>query len=124
LPLMEFLSAGRPAIAPAHSAMADYINADIAFVLQASQEHNVWPFDPRDIFTTMRYRLNWQSLVTAYELSYSMAVDEAQRYVAMGQAAQDAMRAFCTLDLVQEKLSEALGMTAPAVVRDVRMVEA
>ncbi len=123
LPLMEFLSAGIPAIAPDHTAMADYINSEIAFVLGASQEHNVWPFDPRDVFTTMRYRLNWESLVAAYQQSYALAVERDPRFAAMGDAAQAAMREFCTLELVQAKLAAALGITAAAeMVRDSRMV--
>jgi glycosyltransferase involved in cell wall biosynthesis len=114
LPLMEFLSAGRPAVAPDHTAMADYIASDIAFVLKASLEHNVWPFDPRDLFTTMRYRLDWESLVTAYEQSYALAAEDAAGYAAMGKAAQAAMRGFCTEAMVREKLSEALGLSASA----------
>ena len=116
LPLMEFLSAGRPAVAPEHTAMADYIEPNIGFVLRASLEHNVWPFDPRDLFTTMRYRLDWESLVTAFEQSYALAATDAARYAAMGEAAQAAMRKFCTQELVQAKLSEALGITSPAPV--------
>lgn len=114
LPLMEFLSAGRPAVAPNHTAMADYINTDIAFVLRACLEHNVWPFDPRDLFTTMRYRLNWESLVTAYEQSYVLATTGDSRYAVMSGAAQDAMREFCAQDVVQAKLSEALGIPSLA----------
>ena len=34
LPLMEFLAGGKPAIAPRHTAMADYINDDLGFVLE------------------------------------------------------------------------------------------
>lgn len=125
LPLMEFLSAGRPAVAPDHTAMADYIGTDIAFVLRASLEHNVWPFDPRDLFTTMRYRLDWESLVTAFEQSYALAATDTARYAAMGEAAQTAMRKFCTQEVVQAKLSEALGITAPApMVRETGMVAA
>jgi hypothetical protein len=110
---MEFLSAGRPAIAPDHTAMADYIDSNIAFVLQASLEHNVWPFDKRDLFTTMRYRLDWESIVSAYRRSYSAAIDDPQLYGAMCAAAPPAMREFCRLELVRAKLSVALGMDVP-----------
>ena len=33
LPLMEFMSCGTPAIAPDHSAMADYMDAQVGFVV-------------------------------------------------------------------------------------------
>jgi glycosyltransferase involved in cell wall biosynthesis len=125
LPLMEFLSAGIPAVAPDHTAMADYINADIAFILRASLEQNVWPFDPRDLFTTMRYKLNWESLVAAYEQSYKLATTEDAKYAAMCEASREAMRAFCTLDVVQAKLAEALGISVSApVLHETGMVAA
>jgi hypothetical protein len=120
LPLMEFLSAGVPAIAPDHTAMADYIDPSLAFVLRASLEHNVWPFDPRDMFTTMRYRLNWQSLVEALEQSFVL---DAGGYAAMSEAAQSGMRGFCALDVVQTRLAQALGV-ADAVVPQARKVAA
>lgn len=113
LPLMEFLSAGRPAVAPDHTAMADYIDPSMAFVLKATLEHNVWPFDPRDLFTTMRYRLNWESLVAAFGQSYEVATTGTSQYAAMGDAGRQAMRAFCALDVVQAKLTEALTLPAP-----------
>ena len=47
MPLMEFMSAGRPVIAPRHTAMADYIDESSAFIVASSPEHNVWPDDPR-----------------------------------------------------------------------------
>lgn len=112
LPLMEFLSAGRPAIAPNHTAMADYITPDIAFIARASLIHNVWPFDPRDLFTTMYYRLNWQSLVDAYVRSFAVAEAPDGRYAAMSNAAQAAMRDFCAVDVVRGKLAEALEIPA------------
>lgn len=116
LPLMEFLSAGRPAVAPDYTAMADYIDAPHAFVLRGSLEHNVWPFDPRDLFTTMRYRLDWESLVTAFEQSYDVAMTDGSRYAAMGAAAVEAMRAFCAVDVVRTKLAEAMAFPDTAAV--------
>jgi glycosyltransferase involved in cell wall biosynthesis len=114
MPLMEFLSAGRPAIAPDYTAMADYIDPRIAFVLSGSLEHNVWPFDPRDLFITMRYRLNWETLVTAYEQSYALAMARDERYDAMSASAKMAMRVFCAEDVVRGRLAEALGIVPPA----------
>jgi glycosyltransferase involved in cell wall biosynthesis len=112
LPMMEFLAAGKPAIAPSHTAMADYIGPDISFVLRASLEHNVWPHDPRDLFTTMRYRLNWPSINEAFAASFAVAMDA--RYAAMGAAAVIAMRAFCAEPVVRGHLAAALAITVPA----------
>jgi hypothetical protein len=113
LPLMEFLSAGKPAIAPDHTAMGDYITSSNGFVLQANLEHNVWPHDPRDLFTTMRYRLNWQSLASAFEASYRSAVATDNSYARMSVAAQATMRAFCSVDVVRGELADALERSVP-----------
>jgi glycosyltransferase involved in cell wall biosynthesis len=113
LPLMEFLSAGKPAIAPDHTAMGDYITEANAFVLQGSLEHNVWPHDPRDLFTTMRYRLNWQSLSAGFETSYRIAMANDKIYAAMSLAAQNSMRAFCSVDVVRGELADALERVMP-----------
>lgn len=46
LPLMEFMSCGRLAIAPLNTAMADYIDHDNAFVVESTEELTAWPHDP------------------------------------------------------------------------------
>ena len=38
LPLMEYMSAGKPAIAPSHTAMEEYINEGNSFVVKSSAE--------------------------------------------------------------------------------------
>ena len=65
--------------------MADYIDPNIAFVLQASLEHNVWPFDPRDLFTTMRYRLDWESIMLLTGGVMHWPFENHARYAAMGR---------------------------------------
>jgi hypothetical protein len=118
LPLMEFLSAGKPAIAPFHTAMAEYLTPAIAFLLGSTREHNVWPHDPRDLFTTMRHRLNWWSLVQACEASFAAATNEDGSYEAMAAAASQTMHDFCSLPVVTAKLRTALEgpLAAPAMV--------
>lgn len=123
LPLMEFLSAGKPAIAPNHTAMADYLQPDFAFLLRSSIEHNVWPHDPRNFFTTTRYRLDWSSLVEAYQASYRLArAEDGAAYGGMANKAKAAMRRFCGGDAVVERLCNALpplAATAPIRRREV-----
>ena len=116
IPLMEFLSAGTPAIAPDHTAMADYVTPRLAYVLRSSLEHNVWPFDPRDIFTTMRYRIEWDSLEAAYRASFASA--DSKRYQEMANAAHEAMRDYCSAERVQRLLAEALHVPAPELKRE------
>jgi glycosyltransferase involved in cell wall biosynthesis len=115
LPLLEFLSAGRPALAPAHSAMADYITPCNAYVLGSTLEHNVWPHDPRELYRTMRHRLNWRSLADAYEQSFARATALTNEYDAMARRAKASMAEFCAAEIVRAQLAAALApIAAPA----------
>ena len=105
MPLMEFMSAGKPVIAPCHTAMADYIDDSAAFVLGTSPEHNVWPNDPRHLYRTMRERLKWDTLVNAFQQSYRVAKDEPARYAEMGINAETIMRNYCSDLAVRDRLA-------------------
>lgn len=104
LPLMEFLSAGKPGIAPVHSAMSDYVDEHLAFLLKCSLEPFCWPHDPTGVFMTHRHRLNWQSLVKAYQDSYQVAQTEPAHYRSMSQHALQRMQAFASVDVVAAPL--------------------
>ena len=121
IPLTEFLSAGVPAIAPDHTGMADYITPRLAFILRASLEHNVWPFDPREMFSTMRYRLDWDSLELAFRESFDVALNRGGAYAGMAQSAHEAMREFCSMERVQNLLGEALN--TPALIAEYEAAE-
>jgi hypothetical protein len=73
LPLMEFMRAGVPAIAPDHTAMRDYLDASNAFVVGSSREPTSWPQDPFNACRTFRYRIDWDSLRRAYLEAYECA---------------------------------------------------
>jgi glycosyltransferase involved in cell wall biosynthesis len=109
MPLMEFMSVGRPVIAPCHTAMADYIDDSAAFVLGTSPEHNVWPNDPRHLYTTMRERLKWDTLVAAFEQSYRVYKAEPGRYAEMGANAEGIMRRYCSDEAVRDRLRGIMG---------------
>lgn len=104
LPLMEFMSCGKPAIAPNHTAMEDYIDTASAFVVGSSLEHNVWPHDPRDLFRTMRYRIDWESLFQAYRDSYHVARQNPELYARMAECASAKMRDYCGDDAIANQL--------------------
>ncbi|MBF7728982.1 glycosyltransferase [Pseudomonas sp. N040] len=104
LPLMEFLSAGRPAIAPLHTAMADYMSDELGFVIRCSPEPFCWPHDPARIFTTHRQRLNWESLMRAFEQSYRQARTTPQDYRQMAANASQRMREFASVEALQGRL--------------------
>jgi glycosyltransferase involved in cell wall biosynthesis len=104
LPLMEYMSAGKPAIAPAHTAMEDYISKDNAFVVQSSVERTHWPHDPRYALRTMRYRINWESLYHAYLESYQVAKNDPVRYSRMSKCAVESLKKYCSQAVVKERL--------------------
>lgn len=108
LPLMEFMAAGRPAIAPDHTAMADYVDSSCAFVLRSDIEPTIWPHHPGQGFRTLRHRLEIDSLIAAYRDSYRVAKGNPRRYAAMGRAASERVRQHAALAVVQAKLRRAL----------------
>ncbi|MGF6133452.1 glycosyltransferase involved in cell wall biosynthesis [Pseudomonas sp. EB276 TE3739] len=106
LPLMEFMSSGKPAIAPDHTAMQDYIDESVAFVVKSSEELTIWPQDTRIIYRTLRHRPDWGSLKNAYEDSYRMARTQPQQYRQMSDAAVERMREYCAFAPVQKRLAD------------------
>ena len=109
LPLMEFMSAGRPAISPLHTAMLDYISPDNAFIVGTSPNPASWPHDPREAIRTHRNNTRFPSLVRAYEDSFGVARDDPERYASMSQAATAALAAFCSDEVVAGRLAEVFG---------------
>lgn len=105
LPLMEFLACGRPAIAPAHTAMADYVDESLALVIPAGHEHSVWPQDSRILYRTLRHRPDWGALMRAYQESYRIARQQPARYEAMSRAALARMRSYADTARFQAQLS-------------------
>ena len=108
LPLMELMSAGKPAIAPDHSAMADYINDKNAFVVRSSPEWTHWPHDPRLVLRAFRYRIDWQSLRDAYLESYRVACHEPERYMKMAEQAHQDLRQHCSKKIIADRLRDFL----------------
>lgn len=111
LPLMEFLCCGKPVIAPRHTAMEDYLDDSMGFILGCTQEHSVWPHDERRLYRALRYRPKWKSLEKAYRESYRVAKEEPQRYAEMSANARQRMQSYCSLPPITEKLSGFLMQT-------------
>ncbi|MGY3640893.1 glycosyltransferase [Pseudomonas sp. PK-RTE-24] len=112
LPLMEFMSSGKPVIAPDHTAMEDYIDDSVAFVVRSSEELTIWPQDTRIIYRTLRHRPDWGSLKNAYENSYRMAKAQPQEYQRMSAAAVARMQQYCAFAPVRKRLAEFFALTA------------
>lgn len=109
LPLMEFMARGTPAIAPDHSAMEDYIDETVAFVVKSSAEPAAWPQDVRTLYRTRQYRPDWGSLKIAFQQSYAMAKEHPQAYEAMSGAAMARMHDYCLVTSWQPRLLAFLG---------------
>jgi glycosyltransferase involved in cell wall biosynthesis len=104
LPLMEFLSCGKPAVAPRHSAMVDYIDDEVAFVVDTWLDATAWPHDPRLAYRTLRHQIDWASLVQAYREAYRCYVDTPERYQRMAATAVERMRGHCSRAAAKERL--------------------
>ncbi|AZD25424.1 Glycosyltransferase [Pseudomonas chlororaphis subsp. aurantiaca] len=111
LPLMEFMACGKPVLAPLHTAMLDYIDEDVAFVVKSSQEPAIWPQDSRLLFRTLRHRPDWGSLKTAYQDSYRMAKENPVGYQSMSQAAARRMQEYSSFASVQGRLRDFFALT-------------
>ncbi len=91
LPLMEFMSAGVPAIAPDHTAMAEYVTSDNSFVVESSVTWTHWPHDPRMLLRCMGHVIDWDSLRKAL-LSSREVVHSPDQYLAMRVKASESLR--------------------------------
>jgi glycosyltransferase involved in cell wall biosynthesis len=105
LPLMEFMAAGVPSIAPAHTAMVDFVSQDTTFLVKHSAQPAIWPHDPRQKKKAISYRINWVSLVEQFRLSYAVITHDLVRYRLMADASSKSIQCFANVDCV-EKMTE------------------
>jgi glycosyltransferase involved in cell wall biosynthesis len=107
LPIQEMLAAGRPALSPIHTAMRDYFDASVGFVVESHPEPSPFPNDHTGRLKTTRHRLVWQSLHDQFQASYAVAQDPAA-YGALAARARQRMREYAAPERVQALLQEAL----------------
>jgi glycosyltransferase involved in cell wall biosynthesis len=91
LPLQQALAGGRPAIAPDHTAMADYMDPSVGFVVRSHPEPTHWPHDPERRLETSRYRLVWSDLRDRLCESADVAGSDPARYAMLADAARRRM---------------------------------
>ncbi len=120
MPLVEYMTCGRPAVAPTHTAMLDYITAENAFVVASQQRSAIWPHDDRGLHRSRNHLVSFADLVRAYRQSYEAALAPA-RYARMSAAAIDSVRAFCSEDVVAARLTELLEWRRSSEGRERRM---
>lgn len=110
LPLMEYLSCGKPAIAPRNSAMLDYMDEQVGFIVHSFEDFTTWPHDPRNAYRTRRHQIDWSSLVQAYRDAYTCMTEEPNHYKAMSDNAISRMQNHCSQAIVLDKLRSILGI--------------
>ena len=108
LPLMEYLSCGKPAVAPCHSALADYVNEDVAFVVDSSDDATAWPHDPRIAYRTLRQQLDWTSLCNAFRNAFECYRKHPDGYQQMSRAAVQHMQEHCSISVARTRLETLL----------------
>ena len=104
LPLLEFMSAGVPAVAPQHTAMADYINVENSIIVENTRLWSSWSHDPRMLLRCFRFPILWDSLRLAFETSYDIAINDPAKYAEMSAAATERMKNHCSEELILGKL--------------------
>ena len=106
LPLLEFMSAGIPAVAPCHTAMADYIFPNTSFIVKNTQSWQSWAHDPRMLLRCLRFPVVWDSLRNAFLESYQVATEDPARYQEMSQNATNFMKDFCSEEVLIKKIGD------------------
>jgi glycosyltransferase involved in cell wall biosynthesis len=118
LPAQDFLAAGRPVIAPVHSALADYLGFDVGFPVESHPEPTHWPHDPSRHLRTTRQRIVWQSLHEQLWASH-VAARQTAWYEATAERCRARMNDFASAERVRPLLRDALGtlLREPAALR-------
>jgi hypothetical protein len=114
LPLMNYLAAGRPGISPRHSAVADYFDDEIGFVVDSHPEPAAWPHDPRLRIRTTWDRIVWPSLVEQLRRSYWTVRNDPQRYHALAARGRERLLRWASPAGVEPRLRSALELVLPS----------
>lgn len=108
LPLQNFMAAGRPALAPPHTGMADSIDEECGYTLQSHPEPASWPQEIGGGYRTTWHRLVWQSLHDQMRASYDTAKQDCERYRTLAIRARERMRELAGVESVWPRLAAAL----------------
>jgi len=110
LPLMNYLSAARPGISPRHSAMLDYFDDKVGFVVDSHPEPAAWPHDPWLRTRTTWGRIVWPSLVEQLRESYRVAKEDRARYDLLAGRGRQRMFEWVGPDSIEPRLRSALDL--------------
>jgi glycosyltransferase involved in cell wall biosynthesis len=108
LPLQDFMAAGRPAVAPPHTGMADSLDEQCSFVLDSHPEPAGWPQEIGGGYRTTWHRLVWQSLHDRLRASYETAKHNLPHYQALAKRGRERMQQLVSPESVWPLLAAAL----------------
>jgi len=114
LPLMNYLAAGRPGVSPAHSAIADYFDGDVGFLVDWHPQPAAWPHDKRLRCRTTWARLVWPSLVQQIRRSYEIAKGNRAAYEALAGRGRARMHEWASVEKIWPRLHAALELASAA----------
>jgi glycosyltransferase involved in cell wall biosynthesis len=112
LPLQDHLAAGRPGIAPANTAMSDYFDAWVGYVVDSHPEPCPWPDDETGRLHTSWHRIVWSSLRDQFANSYSTAKTQPEAYQQLSAQARMRMKSWCGVEAVWPRLRDALALVS------------
>lgn len=114
MPMMEFMSLGVPAIAPRHTAMAEYLTDANSLPVQWSLYPTCWPQDPSRRWRTHLCRVHWDSLREQFQASHELASGQPDRHRAMREDAIRTQREFSGDRAVGERLRHVMAAVIEA----------
>jgi glycosyltransferase involved in cell wall biosynthesis len=114
LPLQNFMAAGRPGLAPSHTALAEYAGEDVGFRIDSHPEPAAWPHDPQQRLLTTWHRLVWSSLHDQIKASYVLAAQNQKSYQSRADLGRERMIQFAGSAEIWRRLEKALNAVQSA----------
>ncbi len=108
MPLQQAMAAGRPALAPTHTSMADYMDDSVGFPLRSHAEPAFWPHDPERRFETSWHRMIWSDIRDQFLDSASTVDHDLPRYRALAEAARRRINDYSSQAVSARELETAL----------------
>ena len=108
LPLQQAMAAGRPAIAPRHTSMSDYVDESVALVVESHPEPTFWPHDPERRYETTWHRLVWTDLRDRFLEAAGLIASNPRRYEELAVAGALRMADYGGLDAAKAGWRRAL----------------
>src|SRR5262249_23162745 len=117
LPLQDFLAAGRPGIAPIHTALTDYFRDDVGLIVASHPEPTYWPHDPDQRCSTTWHRIVWEDLHDQLQASYALARQDQDHYQTLAANGLKRIRGYASAEQVWPRLEAALNLVADGETR-------